>query len=594
MFVEFAWAPLVTFLNMSSLTLQIEDGSSQIVLSLSADKALLIGRDPQLNKLDPALREELHDQVIESVAVPSLRVSANHLLVRRHAEGMQVWDLNSRNGTWLRLAPLLPVSISGQIDLTLDLARAPTGAILGSTPELADWSNEREYSHAVVQAVSGWLHRSGVQAQVFATAQERASQPHNLMPMADGSYLHILPPSTATFDVPWTSLLERIRDFVNTENIRFEQLQGHDEDFILVSPLMREVHRHIVDAAAYGMRLMILGPTGAGKERLARCFHKHSRQHRGPYATINCALLKENLLYAQLFGAKRGSFTGAVQDVVGVIEAANEGTLFLDEVGEMDLEVQKAMLRFLDSRGEYRRLGDTATRRANVQIVCATNAPLDSAVERRGKFRDDLWYRLAVKVVLVPPLRQRREDIMAFLKNRFLRGGQIRAVDALTPGALQLVLQDPFPGNFRDLENFVERLPPLAPPRSLDENICMGALSEGRGLPRHAMNSGSFRAVPAMPDSNWADVCQMANRAFDEDHGGPPNSWGQIQLYNDKYLKPVFIACSCNLAEINELSKSINYSELARRLNIADGTTVKMHLSRYLERFRKPTREPEA
>ena len=89
----------------------------------------------------------------------------------------------------------------------------------------------------------------------------------------------------------------------------------------------------------------------------------------------------------------------------------------------MDLEVQKALLRFLDSRGEYRRLGDTATRRANVQIVCATNAALDSAGERRGKFRDDLWYRLAVKVVLVPPLRQRREDILAFLKNRMLRGG---------------------------------------------------------------------------------------------------------------------------------------------------------------------------
>lgn len=574
---------------MLSITLHIEDSASQVVVSLSPNRALLVGRDPQVSKLDSALRDELRGLTVEPVTVPSLRVSGNHLLLRAQEDQVQALDLNSRNGTWLRLSPQHPVTVTGQLDLTLDLARTPPGTVLGTTPEMADWATEKEYPGAIVQAVTNWMAKSGVHAQVFASNQERS--PHSPIPLADGSYLHILPPSAATFDVPWGALIDRVREFVNTENARFEQLQGHDEDFILVSPLMREVHRQIVDAAAYGLRLMILGPTGAGKERLARCFHKHSRQHRGPYATVNCALLKENLLYAQLFGAKRGSYTGAVQDVVGVIEAANEGTLFLDEVGEMDLEVQKALLRFLDSRGEYRRLGDTATRRANVQIVCATNAALDSAGERRGKFRDDLWYRLAVKVVLVPPLRQRREDILAFLKNRMLRGGQIRASDALTPGALQLVLQDPWPGNFRDLENFVERLPPLAQPRSLDEAICAGALAEGRGMARHAVNSGAFRTVsaaPSVPESHWADVCTRANQAFEEDHGGPPTNWGQIQLYNDKYLKPVFIATACGLSELNELSKNVNYSELARRLNIADGTTVKMHLSRYIERFRKP------
>lgn len=576
---------------MASITFHVEDSSSQIVVPLSPSKVLLLGRDPNVAKLEASLRDELRGLSVEPVSVPSLRVSANHLLVRPQGDHVQVWDLHSRNGTWLRLSPQQPVTVSGQIDMTLDLARPPAGAVLGNVPEMAEWATEKEYGGAVVRAVSNWMQRSGVQAQVFALPQERGQ--HSPIPLADGTYLHILPPSTATFDVPWGVLIERVREIVNTENTRFEQLQGHDDDFILVSPLMREVHRHIVDAAAYGMRLMILGPTGAGKERLARCFHKHSRQHRGPYATVNCALLQENLLYAQLFGAKRGSFTGAVQDVVGVIEAAHEGTLFLDEVGEMDLEVQKALLRFLDSRGEYRRLGDTATRKANVQIVCATNAALDSAAERRGKFRDDLWYRLAVKVVLVPPLRQRREDILAFLKNRYLRGGQIRASDALTPAALQLVLQDPWPGNFRDLENFVERLPPLAQARSLDEHVCAAALSEGRGMPRHAVHSGAFRTVPAEHDSNWGEVCTRANSAFEEDYGAPPTNWGQIQIYNDKYLKPVFIAYSCNLAELTELSKNINYSELARRLNIADGTTVKMHLSRYIERFRKPAAAAE-
>ncbi len=417
--------------------------------------------------------------------------------------------------------------------------------------------------------------------------------------MADGSRLHVKPPLAATFEVPWLAVIDRVRDYVNEENIRFEQLAGHEEDFILASPLMREVHCQIVDAAAYGMRLMLLGPTGAGKERLARCFHNHSRQHKGPYATVNCALLKENLLYAQLFGAKKGSYTGAVQDIVGVVEAAHEGTLFLDEVGEMEIDVQKALLRFLDSRGEYQRLGDTRVRRANVQIVCATNVALDSQSERQGKFRDDLWYRLAVKVVMVPPLCQRKEDILAFLKSRFLRGGHIRAIEAFTPSALKMVLGDPWPGNFRDLENFVERLPPNALPQTLDEVACEAALREGRGPApaRAGRSSGMLRAISipaAAPTSTtWNDISGIADVAFEEDYGAAPKNWGQLQIYMEKYLKPIFIASFSGLTEINEIGKNINYSDLARKLNIADGTTVKMHLSRYIERFRRRTLEKD-
>lgn len=332
---------------------------------------------------------------------------------------------------------------------------------------------------------------------------------------------------------------------------------------------------------------MILGPTGAGKERLARCYHRHSSQHRGPYVSVNCALLKEGLLYAQLFGARRGSFTGASSDVAGVIESANDGTLFLDEVGDMDREVQKALLRFLDTRGEYQRLGDTVVRHASVQIVCATNLPLDDPDHRNGRFRDDLWYRLGVKVIRIPPLCERPQDVLAFLRARTLRGGQIRVFDALSKEAVHHVLGDPLPGNFRDLENFVDRLPPNALRESIDAEVCAAALTEGR-RPKDKRSQSSTRMAPIASSSSadWSAMFDLAMAAFQEDHGETPKNWGQLHHFIEKYIKPVFVSHSCELALATELSKSINYSELARKLLIADGSTVKAHLLRYIDRFR--------
>lgn len=561
-------------------------------MPLHPETTLLIGRDPSLARLKPMWQEELRKTPVQMVKVPSLSVSGNHVVVSCRDGVVKVLDLRSRNGSWLKLVPEHSVTLPGDTDISLELAGPTVETITAAGPRDADWATEQEYASSVVSSLGDWLQRIGVPARVLAAPAQRGGPLEDTIALADGTSLRVMPPQSETFDVPWRAVMDRVREYANAENIRYEQLQGHDEDFILVSPLMREVHRQIVDAAAYGLRLMLLGPTGAGKERLARCYHKHSRQHRGPYATVNCALLKENLLFAQLFGAKKGSYTGAVQDVIGVVEAAHEGTLFLDEVGEMDLEVQKALLRFLDSRGEYQRLGDTHTRRANVQIVCATNLALDSGTERRGKFRDDLWYRLAVKVVNVPPLSQRREDVIAFLKSRPLRGGQTRAFDALSPEAIQLVLQDPWPGNFRDLVNFVDRLPPTALPGTVDEALCRAALQEGRGRftpsgPTPSPSSGMFRAVPSPGDDNWSDISVLASKAFEDDNGAAPKNWGQIQTYMEKYLKPVFVAHTAGLRDITELTKNINYSELARRLNIADGTTVKMHLLRYIERFRR-------
>ena len=165
----------------------------------------------------------------------------------------------------------------------------------------------------------------------------------------------------------------------------------------------------------------------------------------------------------------------------------------------------------------------------------------------------------------------------------------MRAIDALTPGALQMIVKDPWPGNFRDLENFVERLPAITLPGALDESACEAALHEGRGsVPSSASRStGSLRVLgPVTSGVDWNEISRLAERAFKVDHKEPPQNWGQLQIYMEKYLKPVFIASSCGLTEIDELNRTINCSELARRLNIADGSTVKMHLLHYIELYR--------
>jgi DNA-binding NtrC family response regulator len=572
---------------MTAISLRLPDCEEDVALELPPRSVLLLGRDPNASRLDAALREQLVDYPLKAVRLLSQRVSANHLLVYHDGQHVRAWDLQSRNGTWVRVLPGHSLLLPAEVRLTFELAGGTTTALRLIGPKDAQWTTNEEYPAAILREVTNWFTRVDLNARVSISAASSKLEPEGeSLLLADGTKLIVSHSRGATVELPWLVMVERIRTYVNEQNIRYEQLQGHGEDFILVAPPMRAAHRELVDAAAYGMRLMLLGPTGAGKDRLARCYHKHSRQHRGPYATVNCALLRENLLYSQLFGAKKGSFTGAVTDLVGVVEAANDGTLFLDEVGDMDLEVQKALLRFLDSRGEYYRLGDTQARHTNVQIVCATNAPLDNAALRHGKFRDDLWYRLAVKVVRVPPLAERHEDIVAYLKVRALRGGQIKAYDAMSAAALRLVLSDPWPGNFRDLENFVERLPANALPGSITEEACSAALSEGRSPSDSSVNRPVVAPAVQNPAS-WNEIIESAFAAFEEDNGAAPKSWGQLQNFTEKYLKPVFVATSSDLRELTELGRNVNCSEIARRLDIGDGTTVKLHLLRYLERFRR-------
>lgn len=565
-----------------------------------------MGRTPDVTRLHgrvPGVVQlpNLSTLQVQTVRVDSPRVSGNHLLIWNEVDSVSLLDLVSRNGSWLRLSEGQRISLSGAMEITADLAGPIHAESRLSLPEDADWNNEKQFSQAVVRALTEWLGRLGVSARIIHVTQTRTEESESSFLLADDTTLQVRGMETITQDFSWASLLDRIRAYVHEQNRRFEQYQKRGDGMIIASRALREVLRRVGDAAARGQRLILLGPTGVGKDLLARCYHRYSQREKGPFAALNCALLDKDLLYAQLFGARRGSFTGAISDIIGAVESAHEGTLFLDELGEMSLDVQRALLRFLDTRGEYQRLGDPRPRRADVQVVCATNVPLDDPSYRNGRFREDLWYRLAAAVVHVPPLRERPEDILAFLMARPLPGSQLRVSEALADDALELLLADSWPGNFRDLEHFIERLPMTSEPQSISRSVCEAALRQGRGndrmssqeslAPRERVAVRRPRTVETtrVNDAlNWRDIAVTAVDAFLEDNGDGALSWGQLHEYVEKYLKPVFVAQACDLSQLDEMHKTLNYSALARRLNIADGSTVKMHLGRYVERFRLP------
>ncbi len=238
------------------------------------------------------------------------------------------------------------------------------------------------------------------------------------------------------------------------------QLAGQDrtgEVLIGHSPLMEKLRLLIDRVAQYDSTILISGESGTGKELVAREIHRRSPRREGPFVPINCAAIPENLFESELFGFLKGAFTGAGRDKQGLIEEAEGGTLFLDEVGEVPLSVQVKLLRFLQD-GRIRRIGETTEHPVDVRIIAATNQNLKRAVRER-RFREDLFFRLNVIGISVPPLRERREDIPALVEH-FIQKYAVRyrkPIPGLAPVVLDAFMTFPWPGNVRELENIVER-----------------------------------------------------------------------------------------------------------------------------------------
>lgn len=227
------------------------------------------------------------------------------------------------------------------------------------------------------------------------------------------------------------------------------------------TPKMIELYKEIARVAPTRSTVLIVGESGTGKELIARALHRHSPRAHHPFIAVNCGALTETLLEAELFGHVKGSFTGAVSDKRGLFEEAHLGTIFLDEISETSPALQIKLLRVLQE-GEIKRVGDSRPRTVDVRVIAATNRRLDEEVTA-GRFREDLYYRLSVVTLMVPPLRERREDIpllaIYFLKRLEQQAGTASVPPGgfvLMPDALNLLLSYPWPGNVRELENAIE------------------------------------------------------------------------------------------------------------------------------------------
>src|SRR6185295_18244864 len=223
------------------------------------------------------------------------------------------------------------------------------------------------------------------------------------------------------------------------------------------SSALRQVLQLVEMVAASDATVLLLGETGTGKELVARAIHERSQRHKQPFVTVNCAAIPSSLFESELFGHERGAFTGANLQRPGRVELADRGTLFLDEVGDLPLELQPKLLRTLQEH-TYERLGSGRTKNVDVRLVAATNGDLEQMVEDKT-FRSDLYYRLNVFPIRVPPLRERREDIpllVQYFTQKYARQ-MCKQIDTIPEATIQKLQRWSWPGNVRELENLIER-----------------------------------------------------------------------------------------------------------------------------------------
>ncbi len=278
---------------------------------------------------------------------------------------------------------------------------------------------------------------------------------------------------------------------------------------------MIEVYKTISRAAPTDVPVLIQGESGTGKEMVARLIHKNSKRAFGPFVAVDCGSIAPSLMESELFGSVRGAFTGAERDRAGLFEAAHGGTVFLDEIGEVDSTFQLKLLRFLQEK-EIRPLGSPKSRKLDVRVVAATNRNLQAMVEE-GEFREDLWFRLNVIHVQLPPLRERRGDIPA-LAAHFLDSYNraYKRLVRLTPSGLRALEEHTWPGNVRQLQHVLERLTILSPVEALEAASVHDALasSEQKDRPVQSLaeaEEDQIRKVLAATGGNKTRAAKILN-----------------------------------------------------------------------------------
>ena len=314
----------------------------------------------------------------------------------------------------------------------------------------------------------------------------------------------------------------RLRTAVAVEHARrrareLESALGGSEGILTADPGMAAVLETVRQIAPTELPVLIQGETGTGKELVARALYRQSQRANGAFVVLNCAAVPAGLIESELFGYMRGAFTGAHQDRIGLVGAAHRGTLFLDEVGELPLELQPRLLRALQS-GEFMRLGSSRAETADVRFIAASNRDLESEVEA-GRFRSDLYYRLATVTLKLPPLRQRPHDIH-LLADHFLRAYAARygrEAPRLSGACLEALSAYSFPGNVRELESEMARLVAVSPP---GVSLEPAALNERIRRATQPQAAAAAPPAPVVPPMSLAEMEKRLIQSVLESTGG--------------------------------------------------------------------------
>src|ERR1051326_5862402 len=325
-----------------------------------------------------------------------------------------------------------------------------------------------------------------------------------------GAYDYVLKP----FDIP--EMLALVAKAADSNRLMSEPVSLGDpgtarDALVGQSPAMQTIYKEIGRVASKPVNVLIRGETGTGKELIARALYQHSDRANAPFVAINCAAIPETLLESELFGHERGAFTGATERRIGRFEQANRGTIFLDEIGDMTVGTQVKLMRVLQEKS-VQRLGGKETLGVDVRVIAATHRDLESAI-RQQQFREDLYYRLSVVVITLPPLRNRREDIPPIV-NYFLHkhGPELGTPEpSIHPDAMDFLQAHSWPGNVRELENVVRKALLLAQSYTITVHHLQSVLNK----------STDFSSSPAVPFGDHVDELLAAARRgeIDDVHG---------------------------------------------------------------------------
>jgi two-component system nitrogen regulation response regulator NtrX len=308
---------------------------------------------------------------------------------------------------------------------------------------------------------------------------------------------------------------------LRSENRELRLAMESKYEIVGSSPALRAVLEAVKRAAPTNATVMLLGESGVGKELVARTIHRNSPRNGQRFVQVNCAAIPEELIESELFGHEKGSFTGATEKQIGKFEQADRGSIFLDEVGDMSPKTQAKVLRVLQEQ-EVERLGSARTTKVDVRVISATNKNLEEAIQR-GEFREDLYFRLNVIPITVPPLRERREDIPALVQHFAKRSSEEHNLKPkkFDAGAMEVLQRYRWRGNIRELRNAVERLLIMAP----------NDVIRADDLPREYTSGGSTASAPATPRPSAAEDAGAA--AAESRDSESPSTAGTLREFKD-------------------------------------------------------------